>query len=70
MTSKPRKRRRTRKKKRSSYTVGEINKLIDVLIHPLAEKDKSFILLDGVLHAFNERDPPQSLLKFIKYNLP
>jgi hypothetical protein len=54
MTSKPRKRKRTGKRKRSPYTVGEINRLIDVLIHPLAEKDTSFILLDGVLHALNE----------------
>jgi hypothetical protein len=70
MTSKPRKRKRTGKRKRSPYTVGEINRLIDVLIHPLAEKDTSFILLDGILHALNERNPPQSLRKFIKYNLP
>lgn len=70
MTSTPRKRRRTRRRKRPPFTVGEINKLIDVLIHPLAEKDKSFVFLDGVLHALNERNPPQSLRKFIKYNLP
>ena len=50
--------------------MGEINKLIDVLVHPLAEKDKSFIIVDGVLHALNERNPPQSLRKFIKYDLP
>ena len=50
--------------------MGEVNKLIDVLIHPLAEKDKAFVLLDGVLHAINERNAPLSLRKFIKYNLP
>lgn len=70
MTLEPRKRRRSRRKRGSPYTVGEINKLIDVLIHPLAERGKSFILVDGVLHALNERNPPQSLRKFIKYNLP
>jgi hypothetical protein len=71
MSKTPRKRKRTGRRNRTTpYTVGEINKLIDGLIHPLAEKDKSFILLDGVLHALNERDPPQSLRKFVKYNLP
>ena len=66
-----RKRKRTRKRKKTTiYTVGEINKLIDGLIHPLAEKDQSFILLDGLLHALNERNPPQSFRKFIRYNLP
>jgi hypothetical protein len=49
---------------------GEINMLIDGLAHPLAQKDKRFILIDGFLHALNERDPPQSLRKFLKYNLP
>jgi hypothetical protein len=67
----PQKRKRTKRKKSTTpYTTGEINKLIDGLIHPLAEKDKKFILIDGFLHALNERDPPQSLRKFLKYNLP
>ena len=61
----------TRKKKRNAhYSKGEINKLVDGLIHPLAKADKSYILLDGLLHALNERNPPQSLRKFMKYDLP
>ena len=39
---------KTGKRKRAPYTVGEINQLIDVLIQPLAEKDRSFILVDRV----------------------
>jgi hypothetical protein len=70
MSKIPRKKKRTRKNRATPYTVGEINKLIDGLIHPLAEKDRAFILVDGVIHALNERNPPESLRKFMKYNLP
>lgn len=71
MSKTPGKRKRSRKRKRKTlYTVGEVNRLIDTLVHPLAEKDQGFILLDGFLHALNERNPPLSLRKFMKYNLP
>lgn len=61
---------KSRKKVRKLYTKGELNKLIDSLCHPLSKKDKGYILVDGLLHAMVERDPPRTVKKFIKYNLP
>ena len=48
------------------YSKGDLNKLIDTLIHPLSRKDKSFILIDGFLHGLVEQNPPQTVRKFIK----
>lgn len=28
------------------------------------------VLVDGILHGMVEKDPPESLRKFVKYNLP
>jgi hypothetical protein len=47
-----------------------MNRLIDGLIHPLCEENTGLIFIDGFLHAFIERNPPESVLKFIRYNLP
>ena len=49
---------------------GDLNRLIDKLIHPLIKRDPRFILVDSLLHAMVERDPPLTVRKFIKYNLP
>jgi hypothetical protein len=61
-----------RKKKRAHkpYTKGELNKLIDSLCHPLFETNDGFILVDGFLHGLVEQDPPTTVRKFMKYNLP
>jgi hypothetical protein len=64
------KRAKRRRKRKSAYTKGELNRLIDGICHPLRESDKRFFLLDGFLHALVERDPPQTVRKFVKYNLP
>lgn len=61
---------RAEKKARKLYTKGELNKLIDSLCHPLFKANKDFILVDGLLHAMVEQDPPRTVKKFIKYNLP
>jgi hypothetical protein len=52
------------------YTKGEMNRLIDGLMHPLCEKNTGFIFVDGFLHALIEQNPPESVSKFIRYNLP
>jgi len=52
------------------YTKGELNKLIDGLCHPLFKTNKGFILVDGLLHTMVEKNPPTTVKKFIKYNLP
>jgi hypothetical protein len=62
----------TSRKRRSSriYTEGELNALIDAIVHPLAKSSPYVMLIDGLLHALVEKNPSESTLKFIKYNLP
>jgi hypothetical protein len=62
--------KKAKKKVRKPYTKGELNKLIDSLCHPLSKTDKRFILVDVLLHAMVEQNPPESVLKFIRYSLP
>jgi len=52
------------------YTSGELNQLIDSILHPLARKSPYIMILDGVLHGIAEKNPSASTVKFIKYNLP
>lgn len=51
------------------YSKGQLNRLIDDLIHPLFKKGKGFVILDGLLHSAIEQNPPLSVKKFIKFNL-
>jgi len=55
---------------RQGYTKGEINRLIDSLLHPLAKEDRRLLIVDGFLHALVENDPPLSARKFLTYSLP
>jgi hypothetical protein len=57
-------------KKKSKYSKGEINKLIDKIFHPMYKKNESFRLLDGLAHGLVEQDPKMSLKKFVRYNFP
>ena len=59
-----------KKKKRSNYSKAEVNKLIDTLLHPLFNRNPTFIILDSILNGLAEQNPPEILLKFIHYNLP
>jgi hypothetical protein len=52
------------------YTTGELNRMVDALLHPLAERSPELLMLDGVLHVIIERNPPESVAKFIQHNLP
>jgi len=52
-----------------AYTKSEINKLIDALVHPWYKTYPWMRLIDGLLHALNEQSP-ESVEKFIRYNLP
>jgi len=65
-----RRKKTTRRKRKSLYSKSEKNAIIDSLVHPLADEHWSFVIVDGILHAFNEQDPIQSLFKFLKYNAP
>src|SRR5690349_18908610 len=62
--------KRTRQKRKSIYSRSQRNVVIDSLVHPLANEHWSFVIVDGVLHALNEEDPIQSLIKFLRYNAP
>jgi hypothetical protein len=63
--------RKTKGKRRPTrYTKGQLNYLIDDLLHPLYKTNEGFMLVDGVLHGLVEKNPPLSVKKFIKYNLP
>jgi len=61
-----------RKTKRQAYSKGELNQMIDSVLHPLAtgENAVAILLLDGILHSAVEQDPGQSIQKFIRYSLP
>ena len=61
-----------RKTKRQTYSKGELNQMIDSVLHPLAtgENAVAILLLDGILHSAVEQDPGQSIQKFIRYSLP
>jgi hypothetical protein len=52
------------------YTVGELNRLIDALVHPLAKHHPEFLIVDGIIHGVIEKNPPESAVKFIQHNLP
>ena len=52
------------------YTKGELNKTVDALLHPLVKVDPWFLVFDGVIHGLVERNPPETVAKFVQYNLP
>jgi hypothetical protein len=62
--------KRRRKRHPKLYTTGELNKITDACLHPFFDQEKSFIILDGAVHALLEKDVPRSAGKFITYNLP
>jgi hypothetical protein len=52
------------------FTDGELNKLIDSLMHPMAREDPWFWALDGVLPGMVEQDLELTVRKFLRYNAP
>lgn len=49
---------------------GELNRLIDSLMHPYFREYPALIVVDGLLHAMVEQDPDVSLRKFVRYGVP
>jgi len=47
-----------------------VNRLIQALIHPLAKRYPELLIFDGMIHRLVEKNPPESLVKFIQYSLP
>src|SRR2546427_6416434 len=64
--------KKTRRKRKKIYSTSQINSIIDATVHPLADQHWFFVAADGLLHAVNESeaDPIETLLKFLKYNMP
>jgi len=52
------------------YSRGEINRLIDGVCHPLSKANPAMLMLDGLLHGTVEMNPPLSVKKFLKHNVP
>jgi hypothetical protein len=59
-----------KRKRCASYTKGQLNKVIDDLIHPHYEQNEGLRFLDALLHGLVEQNPLESLEKSIRYNLP
>ena len=55
-------------RKRKPYSDGELNRLIDALLHPIGRQHPEILILDGILHGIVEQNPTESILKFIHYN--
>jgi hypothetical protein len=64
------KKERRRRRRKTAYTKGELNKLVDSALHPLFEDSPIFIAVDEAAHALIEQDLRESVLKFIRYSLP
>jgi hypothetical protein len=61
-----------RTKKKAVFTNGDINRMINGFLHPLAQGERKVpvLLLDAALHALVEQNPHKSLVKFVRYSLP
>jgi hypothetical protein len=57
-------------RKKRPYSVGQVNRLIDDLVHPFYENSQWVRFADGVLHGLVEQNPKVSIEKFVKYNMP
>ena len=71
MKAKNMKRRHSGKKPRSKpYTKGQLNKLIDSVLHPFFGSNPELIPVDALLHGIVEANVSESTVKFIRYSLP
>jgi hypothetical protein len=64
-----RKKRRTRKRQ-VPYSKGQVNRLVDDLVHPWIEQNEWFILLDEAAHGIVEGNLEETIIKFARYRLP
>ena len=63
--------RKSRRKRRGiKVTKGDLNRLIDDVFHRHFSENVGFIFVDGLLHAIVERNPEESVSKFVRYNVP
>lgn len=58
------------RRKKGSYSKGELNRMVDAIIHPLFAHNPEMIIVDVFLHGLIERNPSETAVKFIRYSLP
>ena len=58
-----------RKKKQNPYSKGELNRLIDSILHPLIDHNPAIMITDTILHGLVEQNPSETTIKFIRYSL-
>ena len=58
------------RRKDQIFTSGELNKIIDSLLHPMAKVDMRYWAADLFFHAVVEQDPSVTVQKFIRYDVP
>jgi len=59
-----------KKKQVRHYSKGELNRIVDSLLHPFFGSKAAPIIIDLVLHALVEKAPEETAAKFIRYSLP
>ena len=59
-----------RKGRGIKVTKGDLNKIIDDVFHRHFPENIGFVIVDGLLHAVVERNPDESVRKFVRYNVP
>ncbi len=58
------------RKKRRHCSKGELDRLIDELVHPLSDRNHELMIVDAMLHGLVEQNPPETVVKYIHYSLP
>ena len=59
-----------RKRRGIKVTKGDLNRLIDDILHRHFSENVGFVIVDGLLHAVVERNPDESIRKFVRFNVP
>jgi hypothetical protein len=62
--------KKTPRKTSKPFRKGQLNRLVDDLIHPFFEENKNLIWIDGILHGLVEQNPRLTMEKFVKYSVP
>ena len=60
----------SRKKNKKQYSEGELNRLIDSVLHPLFDHGAAFMVIDTMFHGLVEKNPKVTVKKFARYTLP
>lgn len=58
------------RRRKTIYSKGELNRLVDSALHPLFEHSPIFLAVDEAAHALIEQNLRESALKFVRYSLP